>query len=158
MFHNMNPRVTKCPNCKAPLYKTEGCNHMTCYRCSKDWCWICHRVTNEGYGKHFEEGAIFGCPGMKGLPQSVCLYIFYTTLLLLMSPFVLIFKFSGMLGKCSKFRFRDESTLPGAVFFFGILLAPIVLVPTLIALPVVFIYRAYILFGIIARHFICCCC
>jgi hypothetical protein len=35
-----------CPNCKSPVEKNDGCNHMTCgnRHCRHDWCWICGKV------------------------------------------------------------------------------------------------------------------
>ena len=33
--------------------KNEGCNHMKCNYCGKDWCWICQEIftsTEEHYG------------------------------------------------------------------------------------------------------------
>ena len=30
-----------CPSCKAPIYKDDGCNHMTCYKCHHEFCWVC---------------------------------------------------------------------------------------------------------------------
>lgn len=30
-----------CPSCQVPIEKSEGCNHMTCSRCSANFCWLC---------------------------------------------------------------------------------------------------------------------
>ena len=30
-----------CPNCKSPIYKDAGCNHMICYNCHHEFCWMC---------------------------------------------------------------------------------------------------------------------
>lgn len=30
-----------CPSCKAPIEKTDGCNHMACTQCGADFCWLC---------------------------------------------------------------------------------------------------------------------
>ena len=46
-----------CPNCKAPIYKDDGCNHMTCYKCDHEFCWVCMgrwRFHGDWTGGYFE--------------------------------------------------------------------------------------------------------
>ena len=30
-----------CPKCKSPIFREDGCNHMTCYKCEHEFCWMC---------------------------------------------------------------------------------------------------------------------
>ena len=34
-------RVKFCPHCRMRVEKNMGCPHMTCVRCSYEWCWAC---------------------------------------------------------------------------------------------------------------------
>mmetsp|Transcript_14875 Transcript_14875/g.32123 ORF Transcript_14875/g.32123 Transcript_14875/m.32123 type:complete len:390 (+) Transcript_14875:91-1260(+) len=31
----------ECPGCSIRIVRSEGCNHMTCTQCGKEWCWVC---------------------------------------------------------------------------------------------------------------------
>ncbi|KAI1375141.1 RWD-domain-containing protein [Hypoxylon crocopeplum] len=33
--------TTPCPSCDAPCQKTQGCNHMCCFRCHTHFCYLC---------------------------------------------------------------------------------------------------------------------
>lgn len=62
-------RVRHCHSCKAPFYKTEGCNLMTC-RCGGKSCYICRAAvtTKEGYDhfcRHVHQPGK-GCPEKCG--------------------------------------------------------------------------------------------
>ena len=33
--------IKDCPECKTPLEKISGCNHITCVGCKAHMCWVC---------------------------------------------------------------------------------------------------------------------
>ncbi|KAI9568708.1 hypothetical protein HD554DRAFT_706395 [Boletus coccyginus] len=45
-----NNDVQSCPGCKAPIERSEGCNHMTCTRCQTHICWECLATFPKGEG------------------------------------------------------------------------------------------------------------
>ena len=41
-------RIISC-TCGLEFIKDGGCNHMTCKRCKKEWCWVCKGVWSWGH-------------------------------------------------------------------------------------------------------------
>mmetsp|Transcript_17574 Transcript_17574/g.42892 ORF Transcript_17574/g.42892 Transcript_17574/m.42892 type:complete len:497 (-) Transcript_17574:193-1683(-) len=54
--------VKRCPNCRVDIEKNSGCNHMTCYQCKYEFCWICG---GKYTSNHFAPYNIFGCANMQ---------------------------------------------------------------------------------------------
>ncbi|KAM7217429.1 E3 ubiquitin-protein ligase itt1 [Rhypophila decipiens] len=44
----MKLHTTPCPTCAAPAQKTQGCNHMICYRCQTHFCYLCSAWLDPG--------------------------------------------------------------------------------------------------------------
>jgi hypothetical protein len=51
----------RCPSCKTRIEKDGGCNHIICWSCQAEWCWLCARPFTSD---HFSN-PITGCPGMQ---------------------------------------------------------------------------------------------
>ncbi|CAH0386783.1 unnamed protein product [Bemisia tabaci] len=56
-----------CPNCKSPIQKNEGCNHIKCYKCKHDFCWVCQ----ESWKKHSSAtGGYFRCNRFEAMSKA----------------------------------------------------------------------------------------
>eukprot|EP00455_Lapot_gusevi_P035947 TRINITY_DN3987_c0_g1_i2.p1 TRINITY_DN3987_c0_g1~~TRINITY_DN3987_c0_g1_i2.p1 ORF type:complete len:241 (+),score=35.13 TRINITY_DN3987_c0_g1_i2:41-724(+) len=54
--------VQTCPQCRVRIEKDLGCNHMTCFSCKYEFCWLCR---GRYYSGHFAPYNPFGCPGAQ---------------------------------------------------------------------------------------------
>jgi hypothetical protein len=51
-------KVKRCPRCKYFIEKNGGCNHITCFNCKYNWCWLCLQECNP---HHYDlNGTCFG--------------------------------------------------------------------------------------------------
>ncbi|CAH0550555.1 unnamed protein product, partial [Brassicogethes aeneus] len=56
-----------CPNCKSPIQKNEGCNHMKCSKCKFDFCWVCQ----ESWKRHSSAtGGYFRCNRFEAVQKA----------------------------------------------------------------------------------------
>ncbi len=60
----MRKCTKKCPSCRMPILKIDGCNHMHCMNCGKDFCWLCLRIIID-VGHHFSSGCAQFAVNMK---------------------------------------------------------------------------------------------
>jgi hypothetical protein len=49
-----------CPKCKSSTIKINGCDHMTCTKCTTHWCWLCKykldsNIDEDGIYRHLED-------------------------------------------------------------------------------------------------------
>ena len=47
----------RCPKCKILIQKNEGCNHIICFNCKCEFCWLCLSICNY---EHFKFGRCAG--------------------------------------------------------------------------------------------------
>ena len=82
--------VTNCPQCGLIVEKVAGgCNHITCSKCSFQFCWICGKKYDV---EHFDRSNVFGCQGLQESdPSNSGRMICYMFLQLFTIPFTLLF-------------------------------------------------------------------
>ena len=170
MIHNIDARVAKCPMCNTRIYKPDGCNHMACSRCRGAFCWICRRDISEAHYDHFSPDNMFGCNGMTEIPQCILCWVFLLLLMIGISPIATAIKMGNILGKhiigkiataqtVKNISGRQREVYFAVIYMFGlgIIYLPIVLLMTLVMWPPIFVYKVWVLLGVVVRNFLCCC-
>lgn len=63
----VDKHTISCPQCKSPIIKSSGCNHMTCGKCKCNFCYLCGGLYMSG--QHFRKypawNALYACPGKQ---------------------------------------------------------------------------------------------
>ena len=77
--------VKRCPKCKYFIEKYEGCNHITCFNCKYQWCWLCNQKYEDGHYKM--GGSCFGLQYSKNscFSNKLCLFFYKLLMILLKS-------------------------------------------------------------------------
>eukprot|EP00347_Sterkiella_histriomuscorum_P014656 403360050 len=84
-----------CPNCKVPIEKNEGCNHMHCLHCQYHWCWICGEKL-ENYSHYFNPFIFVKCLEAPKTCQSKCRFHTFFICLMVFFPLLLCMKLTGV--------------------------------------------------------------
>lgn len=58
--HASRPASRRCPTCRTRIQKDGGCNHVVCWSCRSEWCFLCLRP----YESNHYTDPFSGCPGM----------------------------------------------------------------------------------------------
>lgn len=109
--------IKRCPNCRIPIEKDEGCAQMMCYRCKHVFCWHCLTSLDDDFLlRHYDKGPCRNKLGHSRASmiwhrtQVVGIFAGFSFLLLIASPFLLLATPCLLCCRCKNRLFYEEAT------------------------------------------------
>ncbi|XP_055933810.1 probable E3 ubiquitin-protein ligase RNF144A-A [Argiope bruennichi] len=109
--------IKRCPNCRIPIEKDEGCAQMMCYRCKHVFCWHCLTSLDDDFLlRHYDKGPCRNKLGHSRASmiwhrtQVVGIFAGFSFLLLIASPFLLLAAPCLLCCRCKNRLFYEEAT------------------------------------------------
>ncbi|GIX85807.1 e3 ubiquitin-protein ligase RNF144A [Caerostris darwini] len=109
--------IKRCPNCRIPIEKDEGCAQMMCYRCKHVFCWHCLASLDDDFLlRHYDKGPCRNKLGHSRASmiwhrtQVVGIFAGFSFLLLIASPFLLLAAPCLLCCRCKHRLFYEEAT------------------------------------------------
>lgn len=111
--------IKRCPNCRIPIEKDDGCAQMMCYRCKHVFCWHCLASLDDDFLlRHYDKGPCRNKLGHSRASmvwhrtQVVGIFAGFSFLLLMASPFLLLAAPCLLCCRCKyKFSYKEATPL-----------------------------------------------
>eukprot|EP00347_Sterkiella_histriomuscorum_P018509 403345242 len=156
-----NINISFCPKCKTKVEKVEGCNHMTCYFCRFQWCWICGGTYTQDHYVPFNP---FGCGNQQFAKKHKWYIQFWINLgwlllALILLPLIIVFGLPAFLiaicfdkplrhvrrGCCKSLNYFLQGLVYGILLFSAGMALNVIAIPLFICIgiPVIIGFMIY---------------